>query len=430
MNDKNDKMENDLETQGEDIPNESESPIDEWQSELPPEDDFRDQQEYAEGIEDDLVDEAVAASAYEDGTSTDAPKRGKGILIGAVLVGVVFLGGLSYLQFGIGKSGGEGSALLPVSSVLNVRDLKKAPPEQPKLSDAGATVAEAVTQTTSKVDLDQIFDAGRAKTSGGATALPNGQMPEVIAEKPMEAMTTDVLASREAPLETTSGVSQPSASREQQANAQDQDKPKEENKPKVMSIPSMENPPQIAKIEEIPVIKPDQAKEKEAEETEQRLKALNEQVAKLEKSLEEATKKNEELLAKVETLSKDRPAAEAPAADVLPPPSALDLSSIDQGVVVPEAVKAEAAKKAPVKKVVKKASTSKPKAKKKASKKEPSYMVLRAATPNAAWVAPDANSNELRRVTVGETLPVIGQVKEIRQNAGVWEIVGTSGTLK
>lgn len=56
--------------------------------------------------------------------------------------------------------------------------------------------------------------------------------------------------------------------------------------------------------------------------------------------------------------------------------------------------------------------------------------VLRAATPGTAWVSVDAQSTELQRVTVGQALKGIGTVKEIRQKDGVWEVVGSSGTLK
>ena len=419
MTDKKDEFVNDPTLQEEVIPSENDAATEEWQSELPPEDDFRDQPDYHEGLEDELVDEAISDSAYDDGTATEAPKRGKGMLVVAVIVGVVFIGGLSYLQFGIDKSGGEGSALLPVSAVLNVRDLKKEQAPQPKPSEQEEPkVAEVIAQTTNKVDLDKIFDAGRAKTSGGATALPNGEMPEVVAEKPMEAMTSEVLASHPAPAE------EPAAAVVTPPPSYFDEKAKEEDKSKT-AIPAMENPPQIAKIENIPVAKADTEKKKESEETEKRLKDLNTQVESLQKSLNDAMRKNEELLAKVETLSKKE---KAPASTVTAP-AAFD-GTMGETFVSPVA---ETPKKEEVKKVEKRTAVAKKKtapAKKSVAKKEAPAMVLRAATPNAAWVAPDVNSTELRRVIVGETLPVIGQVKEIRQTGGTWEIVGANGTLK
>lgn len=60
---------------------------------------------------------------------------------------------------------------------------------------------------------------------------------------------------------------------------------------------------------------------------------------------------------------------------------------------------------------------------------KPSW-VLRAATPNMAWLSPRAGSAELRRVAVGDTVDGIGQVRDIRQEAGRWVVVGTESTVR
>ena len=56
--------------------------------------------------------------------------------------------------------------------------------------------------------------------------------------------------------------------------------------------------------------------------------------------------------------------------------------------------------------------------------------VLRAATPDSAWVSAGANAPDLKRVAVGDSLPGIGKVKEIRQSRGQWQVIGTAGTVR
>lgn len=58
------------------------------------------------------------------------------------------------------------------------------------------------------------------------------------------------------------------------------------------------------------------------------------------------------------------------------------------------------------------------------------HWVLRAATPDEAWVATDANSPELRHVQIGDTLAGIGTVQAIHQNGDKWVLQGSSGTLQ
>jgi hypothetical protein len=56
--------------------------------------------------------------------------------------------------------------------------------------------------------------------------------------------------------------------------------------------------------------------------------------------------------------------------------------------------------------------------------------VLRAATPNEAWVAPDAFSQDLRRIRVGDEFPGLGRVKSIRQSGDGWMVEGTAGNVR
>jgi uncharacterized coiled-coil protein SlyX len=56
--------------------------------------------------------------------------------------------------------------------------------------------------------------------------------------------------------------------------------------------------------------------------------------------------------------------------------------------------------------------------------------VLRAATPDEAWVAKSADSRELRPVHVGDDLAGIGKVTDIRQEGDSWILRGTAGTVR
>jgi len=56
--------------------------------------------------------------------------------------------------------------------------------------------------------------------------------------------------------------------------------------------------------------------------------------------------------------------------------------------------------------------------------------ILRAATPDEAWIAKSVDSRELRPVHVGDDLPGIGKVTSIRQVGDAWVLQGTSGTIR
>lgn len=56
--------------------------------------------------------------------------------------------------------------------------------------------------------------------------------------------------------------------------------------------------------------------------------------------------------------------------------------------------------------------------------------VLRAATPNMAWLSPRPGSAELRRVAIGDAVEGLGQIQAIRQEAGRWVVVGTEATVR
>jgi hypothetical protein len=88
----------------------------------------------------------------------------------------------------------------------------------------------------------------------------------------------------------------------------------------------------------------------------------------------------------------------------------------------------------PAKKYVKKAAKSAPKKKrtKQASshKETAGKWILRAATPDSAWVAKGTGSAELRQIQIGDNVSGIGKVREIRQSGDGWTVIGTKGTIR
>lgn len=101
----------------------------------------------------------------------------------------------------------------------------------------------------------------------------------------------------------------------------------------------------------------------------------------------------------------------------------------EKGVFVSDAEPAIERPKETVKKS-RKVTKKKTIAAKPSPKQKASSWVLRAATPDSAWVAVSTDSPELRQVRVGETLTGIGKIQEIRQENGSWVVVGTSATLR
>lgn len=59
-----------------------------------------------------------------------------------------------------------------------------------------------------------------------------------------------------------------------------------------------------------------------------------------------------------------------------------------------------------------------------------SKWVLRAATPDAAWVSAGAAATDLKRVAVGDSLTGIGRIKEIRQSGNNWQVIGSTGIIR
>ena len=417
-----------------------------WQEELPPEDDFQDQDD----LQEELVDEIIPADEEQAGQEG---RRGKGIVVAVLLIGAALVGGLAYFQFS-GGDDQEAGRLLPVSTQLNIKEIRDAARQvKTDASDKAVAAAEA----TGKVDMNVLFHQAQQKAAAGGAALPSKDGSPVATEKPEMAETTSELLS---------------------TSDQEVVRPL----PPPPSIPALrEN--KVEKVETIPVKKEDiqalvpkkeetvSAKESAAAaaalsaQTEARLKGLQDQIETLKGALDKAMQNNTQLLARIESMQAAPPTATAvqetaglqeriaqleqklaaqskakPATPVkekailaakeelaLPEPSfsVLDPLAVGQDELLKEKPAEKLAEKPVVKKAVKK-----PAPKKKVVAAAPAPWVLRAATPDAAWVSVSRESQELRRVAVGDDLDGLGRIKEIRQSGEKWELVGEKSTLR
>lgn len=403
----------------EEMPSEGEG----WQDELPPEDDFHDVGEASEEAE---LQASSGVSGYDspEGNKT----RGKNIFWGVLGVSLLLVGGLMYLQFG--GSGGEGSTSVPMASVMGSGSSN----ETPKVSSE-----PYVTPTTGETDMASLYSVAQQQAGGNAMALPSGEsFLGQGADKSSLGSSTEIITD----------TPQPSVAKVEDVPLPAAPEPAK----KVEQTPSFHETSSASSVPEASQAQPQNPSLAEAD---SRLKGLGEEVERLKKELDSALQQNVDLVKRLESTQGEsienekqilrervtqleQQLAEAKKAA---PKSRSTLEAYNnQGLFVEEAgggVSAEeqkpmvpkAAKKSPVKKK-KEVAQKKKKALSSGAASSPSGWVLRAATPDAAWVSTSSHASELRRVGVGESLPGIGRVVEIRQNGDVWEVVGSSGTLR
>jgi intracellular multiplication protein IcmG len=56
--------------------------------------------------------------------------------------------------------------------------------------------------------------------------------------------------------------------------------------------------------------------------------------------------------------------------------------------------------------------------------------ILRAASPEEAWIAKDAQTRELRPVHVGDSVPGVGKITAILQRGDTWSVQATNGVIR
>lgn len=415
---------------------------DTWESELPPEDDFHDADDAASVMGDDgLAEEPASDEAYEANLLEEKKKRGKTILFIAMVAGVVLIGLLAYLQFGTDDE--PSTIAYPAAAVMNVSNLGET--TKVTATTPEATVSVETNEKTGRVDLDALYQKGQER-SGTKVALPGAPPAELVTEKPIADSSTGIISSSSDTAIMPPPVATPTAATAALPPVNvNQPLPPASATPTAKVQPEAAKPLSVALGGMDPAVKaasvqPQAQAQPESAEMEARLKAVTDQMESLQRSLDEAMAQNANLMAQIETLQKEKAAmlekkeepvvrvekkekparAAKPAEDVGLYMDAL----MDHPAVAPDA---PVAKKASVKKADKKRETS---SSKKATAKKDSGWVLRAATPDAAWISAGRESQELRRVAVGESIPGLGKVKEIRQEGDKWAVVGENGSLR
>jgi len=389
------------------MPDEALPQTESWQEELPPpHDDFEDQEQAgATAIE--TEETPVTVNPFEG----KAPaKRGKGALLaGVFFVCALFIIGLVYLQ--IGREAGETSA---ASTATTPNEAKTAQPQTTTLAPESKTTDLGVTPTTSEADLNALYRPASnqaAGTTGGTTALPVSQAVESKGASalvsPDEVMATAPASSAK----TTSNIASTDIS--------------------------------------------DQAFAASQTAFETRLKDLASQVEELKKALEQAIQQTTQLAARLENtqtasssgasntvvdirlekieqqianLTQQIVVKPKPTQEPMTSEAAIDGGSVSPPIVSkePKGISRQTTKKPQKHKTKKTYATSEAVSQKSKANK----WVLRAATPDAAWVSQGADSAELRQVRVGDTLPGIGKVRSIQQTDDRWIIMGSKGSIR
>ena len=422
-----------------------------WQEEMPPEDDFHDQPESTYS----MSEEAESAQSPFEGQDANR-KSGTKVMMGVLAVFALFIGGLAYWQFGGGSQPKGGMAVpLAVSSPNNGATEKK------QATSSANSIEAAVTPTTAEADITSIYNAGLAKTTTPNTntvAIPGG--PELKTEANNSAVpgakASEIITTNPTMPPETANAAVPSALMGPGAALQAPGKAagnvgtttasdgavKPAASPQAHAMASAAIQSQVATGATV------MAAGTKPAEMETRLKDLSSQIDELKKALQQTTEQTSQLAARLEA---------SPNVTTIGN-SGLEsrLDQIEQQVTH-LAQKKET--KAPGKKVAKETSatevvatvpfkdeTGSHRAAKKAtthkahktrvahgtesSKQKTGTWVLRAATPDSAWVSKEANSAELRQVQVGDILPGLGKVKAIRQTGEGWAVVGAKGTIR
>ena len=447
-----------------------------WQEDHPPVDDFHDvTHEVVEG-EGDGEDLAPA-------NGEAAKKRGKMVLVGVVGVGLLFAGGLAYVQMS-GGSGGIGAGGSQQGIVLNEKPLSSedaaAATAAPDAKGGEAKVAAGalpVTPTSAEVDMSALYNsASHDQATGSAGVAVPGQGVEAVAPSAPVAPAAPVapsVAEAAKPVPAQAPVATVAAPTPAPAAAPAPVQAVAASAPVAVPAPVVVPAAPVVASAPAPVASPAPvAPSVDTSGLEARLTALAAQVETLQKSLDKSAQQIGVLTGKVEAV----PAAPvvvnaAPASNpvvdarlakieqqlaglaarpvplvkepvqVKEPVAAKEPVAVKEAAVVPAPVvvaeKVEPITAAPVlktahvtarhaaKKAVRKAHHG-AKAQGKASGK----WVLRAATPNAAWIAKGESATDLRRVKVGDTVPGLGKVRAIKQAGDSWVVVGSKGSLR
>lgn len=485
MSDKENGEELDLAAGEETLSPDAQSEAEAWHENLPPEDDFQDQTDFSE----DSVDEDTLSDS-EMPLDQEGKRRGRNVFLAAIVVGFVVLGAFVYLQF-TPKASTTGS-FQPIASVLSVKDINK-PIAPTKPSTENEESIPGLSGKTERVDMISLYQAAKSKgPQPSATALPmlKAEGQESDKQKSEEIQISSIVAGND--VITQDDKKQSDLDQLHKAAQDDIIAQKTENTSSPKKEPSLaqkkEVTPAIEAVESQPAVptpsqaegtvtasmpdavvqdsllakdgallskaveKPlssspvvDEAQAKRTEAAEKRLKEMESQMDALQKSLAEANERNAQLVSKLETVSAKQvlaaadlksdtkevagSTASAPAKKPAPEVTAEEVKSSSTAQTKP-AVKATTSKKTAKKKETKTAATKTGLANKAEKQKVSNVWVLRAVTPEAAWIATSPVDPELRQIAIGEEAPGIGVVKEITRKGEAWQVVGEKGVIK
>lgn len=441
----------------------------------------------------DDYDDAAALPEEEDGenptdsaepaTNEEGKSKGRKILLLVGLVGVVFVGGLLYLQFG--SSPAPTPIAVPIAQVMDVS--KVAPPprqeEQPKAVTGSQSTLGAADHDdrTEPVDMATLYSVGRPAENDQAYAIPQKGEAVNNAEgvPPSEAMKTDTTTSLP---DVAANVAAPVA-------AEDHSFPKEllqpQPSPQGDSVASSANVsgktgsamdqkadsklpvgiPAAGQPDETATALPNMQQpnvganvpaqkaaivQKQANQTDNgatsttaldaKLAALQATVNKLEKQVQTpapvmplnlaANGNIDERLSTIEqkiaALSEKMEKSRRETKGVVLPQKAVQSTEDASGHVSSPVVSKKHADLDGVRKSHKKHSVKSqaPKAQTK-----PVQWVLKAATPEAAWIM-DPSKGGLKKVSVGEDVAGIGKVQAINQFGNSWVVLGSKGSIR
>jgi hypothetical protein len=361
-----------------------------WQEETPPADDFYDA---PEGDEQQAADHEQAVQ--------DAKKKSKAnmVFFAVLAVAALIVGGLALSQIFGGSNSGlndPSAAAIAGGNPLNPADNSARSQNQPIAKQAATNGHGGVDPTVAPTVLSSTIDPTMA------SALP----------EPTPALPV-------APVPTA-----PTLSSTQPAAAAAPVMPPVLTPPVAPSQASSTTQPVTAANTAVAVATPAVNKALES-----RLAQLESQLAALQQGMDRSTQELMQVTMRLNTL----PTSSAPVAAGSTPELEQKLYQLQQQVenIAARQQSAPKAAKPAEHQPVSNANARTTSRVNTAVKRQPTQKwVLRAATPESAWVSAGANAPDLKRIAVGDSLPGIGKVKAIRQNGGQWQVIGTAGTVR
>jgi len=431
--------EEELETGPETNEIQEENRAESWQEESPPDDDFHDHEHLEETEESEET--APAANPFE-GAQT-GQKRGATVMFVALAAVALVIGILAYMQFG-GKNKTANVAMVP-SGIMKSADksMAKDPALQPVDTEFNSL---STTPTTAESDIRAIYNAGMEKTVAPvetAVAIPGISSPDPAADKlkAADSSVSDIVtATPTSPHITNATPSAPEPGRTAGAMFPQTEGKTDQKRSETTTPVAAESgvvPPAASG-----------AQGTGQQDVELRIKEMAAQIEEMKKTLQDAMQQTSQLVLRLDAIQGtsvsggmsfenrlEQLEQKLSLTDEKKPVKAAEKkssseSSKEDGAIQLQADQEKPSVKTQTGKETKTVTKKTKKAVKPESRKEKaSAWVLRAATPEAAWVSEGAETTELQQVQVGDTLPGIGTVREIRQTGDKWAIVGTKGTI-